>query len=124
MLLTTKHTEAAPNGVAFLDFILSNYDCYWLTTHCREGNTNMVLDRLSKYYPTETMAKLQEVKPVKWNTLKTEGIDFDSDFFWIDDYVFTVERNILISKGCADRLIIVDLNKENELLNICSGYLL
>lgn len=122
VLLTNKNTRVAPYGVEFIDAVTSKFDCYWLTTHCKDGNTDMVLDRLSKYYPTKTIAKLQAVKPVKWNTLKTEGIDFDSDFFWVDDYVFTIEKKVLASNGCMDKLILVDLNRKNELLKICSIY--
>lgn len=120
VLLTSKHTEAAPGGIAFLNYILSNYNCYWLTTHCKDGNINMALDRLSKYYPVRMVAKLRCIKPVKWNTLKTEGIDFNSDFFWVDDYAFDVEKRILSSKGKKNSLILVDLRRENELMNICS----
>ncbi len=123
VLLTTKNTKAAPGSAAFLDVILSNFDCYWLTTHCKDGKVNMVLDRLAKYYPANIIKKLQVIKPTTWNTSKTEGIDFDSDFFWLDDYVFTFEKKILASKGCTDRLLLVDLNRENELMNICSKYL-
>lgn len=81
------------------------------------------MDRMSKYYPEQIIKKLQSVKPVKWNTLKTEAIDFDSSFFWIDDNVFEAEKNILKQRGCMNKLLLVDLNRENELLRICSDYL-
>lgn len=123
VLLTNKHTQAASYGNEFIDAIVSKYDCFWLTTHCKDGDTSIVLDRLSKYYSADIMKKLQKVKPTIWNTLKTEAIDFKSDFQWIDDYVFTAEKKILEQKNCLDRLLIVDLNKEDELLKICSDHL-
>lgn len=123
VLLTAKNTKAAPNGIAFLDYIIPKFDCYWLTTHCRDGSNAAVMDRMSKYYPEQIIKKLQSVKPVKWNTLKTEAIDFDSSFFWIDDNVFEAEKNILKQRGCMNKLLLVDLNRENELLRICSDYL-
>lgn len=117
VLLTNKNTKAAPYGVEFIDSVASKYDCFWLTTHCKDGDTRMVLDKLSKYYSTDTMKKLQTIKPTKWDTLKTEAIDFGSDFYWIDDYVFEAEKKILKQRNCIDKLFLVDLNKEKELLN-------
>lgn len=117
VLLTNKHTQIPFYGDAFIDAITSKYDCFWLTTHCKDGDTQMVLDRLSKYYSTDTMKKLQTIKPTKWDTLKTEAIDFGSDFYWIDDYVFEAEKEILKQRNCIDKLLLVDLNKEKELLN-------
>lgn len=123
VLLTSKNVKAAPNGIAFLDNILSSFDCYWLTTHCKDGNTTSVLNRLSEYYPKQTIIKLQKVKPVKWDTLKTEAIDFSSSFIWLDDYVFEAEKAKLRQEKCLDRLVLVNLKRKNELLNICSNLL-
>ena len=78
---------------------------------------------LSHYFPPNIIKMLHQVKPTKWDTLKTEGIDFDSDFYWIDDYAFEAEKQVLIRKDCINRLIVVNLNRKNELLRICSSYL-
>jgi hypothetical protein len=73
---------------------------------------------LSSYYDEETLEKLKYVKPTSWVTAKTEAIDFDSDFYWLDDYVFNFEREILGGLGPTDRLIEVQLKYENELKHI------
>jgi hypothetical protein len=41
VLLTTKQIRPAENVSIFLDFISSNFESYWLTTHCKglENNT-------------------------------------------------------------------------------------
>lgn len=123
VLLTTKHKDVAQNAIPFLIYILSHFDCYWLTTHCRNNNTDNLLEMLSHYFPPNIIKMLHQVKPTKWDTLKTEGIDFDSDFYWIDDYAFEAEKQVLIRKDCINRLIVVNLNRKNELLRICSSYL-
>lgn len=118
VLLTSKHTQAAPYGEVFINIIISKYDCFWLTTHCKDGDNRMVLDRLAKYYSADTIKKLQVVKPTKWNTLKTEAIDFESDFYWLDDYVFEAEKKVLKQRNCINKLLLVNLNNERELLDI------
>lgn len=124
VLLTAKHKTKAPGSIAFLNFILSKFDCYWLTTHCRDGNAEGLLRMLSQYYPLDSIEKMHKIKPTKWDTLKTEAIDFNSSFYWLDDCVFESEKMILKQKGCLDRLIVVNLNNENELLKICTNYLI
>jgi len=52
------------------------------------------------------MAKI--VKPVTWKTLKTEAIDLKSDFYWLDDQLLQMEREILEKAGRLDRWIRVD----------------
>lgn len=53
---------------------------------------------------------LERVKSTKWNTLKTEGIDLDSEFIWFDDNVFNAEYRVLEDIGKEYCLIKV---KEN-----------
>jgi len=117
VLLTTKQTSPASNVQEFVNFVTSNFDCYWLTTHCK-GNNQTVLKYLSEYFDKETLTKLETIKPTSWTTLKTEAIDFNSDFFWLEDFPFQSEINILDSKSKKDKLIIVDLNKSDELMRL------
>lgn len=118
VLLTNKNTRAAAGAIEFVDFALYSFECYWLTTHCKEGNSNKVLSYLSQYYPNDVMDKLKSVKPTNWDTLKTEGIDFESDFFWVDDYVFEAEKKVLGQHTCIENLILVNLDNQDELLRV------
>lgn len=118
VLLTIKNTQCPQYAVEFIDYIISEFDCYWLTTHCKEGSVTHLMQYLSSYYDKETLEKLKYVKPTSWVTAKTEAIDFDSDFYWLDDYVFNFEREILGGLGPTDRLIEVQLKYENELKHI------
>ncbi|UOQ64477.1 hypothetical protein [Hymenobacter volaticus] len=118
VLLTTKHTRAAPGVDVFIDFITSHFECYWLTTHCK-GDSAPALRYLSRFLHSDTINKLKHgVLPTNWDTLKTEAIDTRSDFYWLDDQPFQAERAYLQANGVADRLITVNLDHPNELLTI------
>ena len=64
------------------------------------------------------MQKLAKIKPTCWEDLKTEGIDFDSNFIWLDDYPFQAEESVLENFGASDSLIKVNLSNEGELLRV------
>lgn len=116
VLLTTKNTRAAEGVLPFLKFITAHFDCYWLTTHCK-GDARPVINYVGRYIP-DSKCLLSQIKPTNWNTLKTEAIDLDSEFYWLDDYPMMAERLILQKNGMESRLIVVDLNRSNELKNI------
>lgn len=118
VLLTTKNTQIAEGIEDFINYIVTNFDCYWLTTHCKDGSTKNVLNMLSQYVPNHIAKQLLAVKPTIWNSLKTEAIDFKSDFYWIDDCVFNAERQILYNNNCINKLILVDLNNPEELIHV------
>jgi hypothetical protein len=65
----------------FLQFCLNNFECNWLTTHCKDNNPENAINYLSRYTDEATLQLLSEIQPTRWNTLKTETIDFESDFF-------------------------------------------
>jgi hypothetical protein len=59
VLLTTKHTQAAPGVDEFVDFITAYFEYYWLTTHCKGYSTPALryLSPLSKIgYATDIIA--------------------------------------------------------------------
>lgn len=101
----------------FIDYITAEYDCYWLTTHCK-GDTRPAMDYLSSYLSTEMLSKLESVKPTSWDDMKTEAIDFDHDFVWLDDYPFNAEIGVLEYYRVQDSLFRVNLSNDNELLNV------
>jgi len=101
----------------FISYITKNFNCYWLTTHCR-GDENKAIQYLSKYYSAIMIEKLKAIQPTFWNDLKTEAIEFESDFFWIDDSSFEAEKRILTKSGKSVCLLTVDLNNSKELKEI------
>lgn len=118
VLLTNRNPRAADGAIELINFILSMFDCYWLTTHCRESSSTNVLRMLASYFPQSVIEKLKQIKPTQWNTLKTEAIDFNSDFYWLDDYVLEAEKKELEHHKCLNNLLLVDLKNDNELTNI------
>lgn len=117
-VLLTKHGEPAPHLVDFLNFATTNFDCHWLTTHCK-GNSETALLYLADKVPPVAIPLLEKIKPTNWKLWKTEGIDFTKDFFWIDDYAFEAEKTILEEKERSDNLVTVDLkSKPNQLQEI------
>ena len=98
----------AEGAVEFLEFALAQFDCYWLTTHANHGYIGPALRALKPYADKPFMELAWKVKPVKWATLKTEAIDLECDFYWLDDQLLAVEREILEEHGRVDRWIRVD----------------
>jgi hypothetical protein len=118
VLLTAKHTQAAPGVDEFVEFITQNFACYWLTTHCK-GDSAPALRYLSRFLKPITLERLRQgVQPTNWDTLKTEAIDLASDFYWLDDQPFQAEIAYLQAHNVTNRLLVVDLNRPNELANI------
>lgn len=54
------------------------------------------------------MRMIESIEPTRWNTLKTEAIDMDSDFHWTDDRLLQSEAEVLRAHGVHDRLVIAD----------------
>ncbi|MBT3385180.1 MAG: hypothetical protein HN778_16900 [Prolixibacteraceae bacterium] len=113
-VLLMKDGSIPDFAVELISFLKENFECYWLTTHCR-GGENKAVQYLSKYYPTEIIEKLKTISPAYWNDLKTEVIDFDSMFFWLDDYAMEAEKKVLNSYNKLNSLILVNLKNSNEL---------
>ena len=101
----------------FLEFSILHFDCYWLTTHCKDSNIDNVIKYLSKYSDALTLEYFHKIKPTKWDALKTEAIDLKSDFFWIDDAPLFVEKEILNQHNKSKSLIQINTRKnEDDLL--------
>ncbi|OUJ74766.1 hypothetical protein [Hymenobacter crusticola] len=106
VLLTAKHTQAAVGVDAFVDFVTSQFDCYWLTTHCK-GDSATALRYVAQFLEPTTVEKLRKaVQPTNWDTLKTEAIDMRSAFYWLDDRPLPVEVAQLRARGVQSRLLL------------------
>ena len=118
VLLTAKNTRAAPGVDEFVAFVTQHFDCYWLTTHCK-GDSSSALKYLSQFLLPATINKLKDaVHSTNWDALKTEAIELESDFYWIDDSPFQAEIACLQANQVTSRLIVVDLNRPNELSTV------
>ena len=116
-VLLAKQGKTATDFSVFLEYVTSNFECYWLTTHCRNGE-NKAIEYLSPYISDKKSKQLlHKIKPSFWNDLKTEGINLKSEFIWLEDNPFESEKRILKEVGKLDSLFVVDLKNPNELLS-------
>ena len=116
VILTRDH-KIPEYGEEFVSYLISHHECFWLTTHCR-GGENGAIKYLSQFYSGTTLAKLKQVIQTDWKDLKTEAVDFDSRFIWLDDYPLESEKMVLKKYNRIDALIVVDLKRESELREI------
>lgn len=117
VLITSKNPSAPDGMVDLIRFITSNFDCYWLTTHC-QGSSNSCIQYLKSFFPDDILELLAMIKPTDWRTLKTEAINLCEPFIWLDDYPMMAEKKVLETFGKSDSLITVNLNNTGELMRI------
>ena len=114
--IVTGEPVLAEYSTEYLEFCLDNFDCYWLTTHCR-GTIDTVIDYLAPYADPEFMALAEKIKPTDFKTFKTEALF--GDFIWVDDQPTAYELQVLEEKNQLDRWYQVNTRKNpDELLSL------
>lgn len=99
-----------PHSFELLKFLTDNHKVYWLTTHCH-GGENRAPEHLYPKFPPEAISYIDKILPTNWGSWKTDAIDFNQDFRWLDDDVYRPEYEALAKNGCSEKLIKIDLNK-------------
>ena len=117
VLLDYDSGGVADGAVELIEYITKEFDCYWLTTHCK-GDPTTAVSYLRECFQGDTIELLKKVKATDWTDLKTEGIDFDSNFIWLDDYPFQAELEVLKNFGASESLLRVNLKNKGELYRI------
>ena len=118
-VLLTKRMKTPKHSIQLIEYCTVNHNCLWLTTHCRHEE-DKTIPYLEQFYTHDTIKKLKQIKPTYWDSLKTEAINFNNDFLWLDDYPLEAEKKILHQNNKIQNLITVDLTNQTELLNIIS----
>ena len=113
VLLTRDH-KIPEYAEELISYLTDQHEVFWLTTHCR-GGENGAIKYLSQFYSGTTLVELEKVKQTDWMDLKTEALDINSEFIWLDDYPFEAEKKVLNKFNRIDALIVVDLKRESEL---------
>ena len=81
VLLHPKEDKAAEHAAELIEYITSEFDCYWLTTHCK-GDSGPAVQYLSEYFPDRIVEKLTKIKPTYWETPRVRA--YFCDFpFWL-----------------------------------------
>ena len=114
VLLSVKGKNIPEGAEQFITWAVANFDCFWLTTHCR-GGENKAVQYLQGFYPKHIVRLLESVKATDWYDKKTEAIDNQSPFIWVEDYPFQAELDDLKLWGKLPALVKVDLSTPNAL---------
>lgn len=130
LLNTDIHdTRPANHLKPFLEYMVSNHDVYWLTTHCN-GDATVPVSYMSRFVDHSLVALLMKIKPTKWSMIKTDAINMDEDFLWFDDVLSWGDEKALESKGKLSSYVKVDLDENPDILSefiehppICHGYI-
>lgn len=96
-----------PNIEKIFHYCNKYFKCCWLSTHGRHS-TEDVLDYLWPYSRDINFSIFKKIEAVRWNTLKTEAIDFSGPFIWIDDHPLDAEIKILKNNRCFKNWLHVD----------------
>lgn len=100
----------------FMIFALANFDCYWLTTHCK-GDASVALDYLTPYCHDDELSLFRLIKTTNYKTFKTEALS--GDFIWIDDQPTAYELQVLEENDWFDRWFEINTRKNlDELIKL------
>ncbi len=116
-VLLIRNLQVPEDAELFIDYCVTNFNCYWLTTHCKE-EAKTAWTYVSQFYPATSLPIFQQIQATQWDTLKTEAIDFTTDFYWIDDFLMEAENAHLQQKTCLNKLLAANLKNERELNRI------
>lgn len=114
-VVLANEKNASKHLYEFLEYIISNHNVYWLTTHC-QGDAEYTLRHLSNVLPQSYIHLLSVVKPTSWDNNKTDAIDYSQPFIWFDDELYPEEREELEKRGLLGSWYEIDLSKNEEQL--------
>lgn len=108
-VIVGRGRQPANHVAEFLKTATEKHDCYWATTHCKEGDQLSVMWYLKDILPSEALEYCRLIKPTKWSHKKTEIFDLSSDFLWFEDAPFEFEKEVLEKHGKSNSLVVVNL---------------
>lgn len=117
VLIDADAGACAKGAVELIEYVTDEFDCCWLSRHCK-GDAAEAVGYLSRYFSAEVVGKLRTVRPVCWEELRTEGIDFDRKFIWLVGSPSEAEVEVLKCFGASGSLCLVDLKNEGELADV------
>ena len=103
------------DAAAFLQWSLRHFLCFFLT-----GWPDKTLINDDCLGPLGLRHLSDKFGFAKWNELKTEGIVFERDFYWLDDEQIVGEMEALRDRGVSHNLIRVNPTGEAELKNVAT----
>lgn len=117
-VLLTQDESPAPHVGEFLRFVTDNFDCYWLSTHNHGGSAGSA-EYLLRFLPKDLERAVKKIKPTVWWAAKTEGIDWDSDFLWLDDNLSEETELELLAHDRKESFVLINLTRNpNQLEDV------
>lgn len=110
-VLLANEANLAIGASEFIKYATENFEVFWLTTHCMEGDPSHAVEYVQLASKNNLRPYLENFKPTSWNTAKTEAIDFSKSFLWFDDDCYSDERTVLHEHGVFNSWIEIDLAK-------------
>ena len=110
-VLLANEENLAIGAVEFIKYATDNFETYWLTTHCMNGDPIHAIEYLNHASTEDIRPLLRKIKPTTWSLKKTEAIDFSRPFLWFDDDCYEDERKVLNEHDTFNSWIEVDLAK-------------
>jgi hypothetical protein len=110
-VLLANESNLAEGAREFIKYAADNFDVYWLTTHCMNGDPAHAVEYIARVEREDLRPWLKKFKPTVWSLKKTEAIDFTKPFFWYDDDCYSEERKVLRQNNALNSWIEVDLRK-------------
>ena len=105
-VLLKKDGTPAENLTLFLEYATKNFNCYWLTTHCRDGDASGVFLYLVGKVPEQAIPYIEKIRPTTWNTLKTEAEIIQKQLKQVEEQLMTVAEELtrtLAAKAAWDK---------------------
>lgn len=75
----------------FIIYAAENFEVFWLTTHCMNGDPNHAVKYLRNKCDEDITKYLDRFKPTTWGLMKTEAINLKDPFLWFDDDCYSGE---------------------------------
>lgn len=113
--LTDNYGKATAGLEEFI-IALRAFDTYWLTTHCTTGDPENARRIMKAVLPESLHGDIDRIKGTVWNTMKTEALDWESDFIWFDNDIFDAEWKDFEKCNENQAVVQVDLRTNPEQL--------
>lgn len=109
---TTKpYPRLVPDAVYFLNWAKKNFNCYFLTCWSEEALKDLLPIIVEWNIPI-----------CSWKYMKTEAIDMERDFIWLEDGILEEEKDILKKYNKIDNYIYIDPYDDNALTKFMRYY--
>ncbi|MGE5475478.1 MAG: hypothetical protein ACM3Q1_02395 [Bacteroidales bacterium] len=101
----------------FLEWATRTFDCVWLTSRCRDGDSAAIRAAFRQAIGPGDEADavdrlLGHVEPAVWRDYKAEAIDFSAPFLWLDDAPEEESLDLLQHHRVADAWVAVAIDRD------------